>query len=407
MICIFCGKDHPSEHFICPLRQQAAIDRLIMLSTCTRSLRQPTIQEAFRRARKPELIIDNLEPIEIVDSDDNEEYLPSLSLIPNQSFLDTLDSDSDTPTAPLAPPVTLPLSVPVTGKNPLIAASQIELEAQWPCIQGTINDPIARSKARTRASLKTYIKEQMGTRLPVEVLPGEWISWLITWSLPRGRCKYGDNSTGISPASAKIFFKLLVNLLEHDFTFSLLVAHPFLYKFPRNWQKSITKERRYERKQAGFFSQDDIRLYIQLFTAISEEGGETDAYYADMARVVISISMLFAGCRLGELLSAKLAQIQFVTVRNEMAVAIKSTGTKSDIDNQRSSPITFGTLHDKLLCPMHWLGEWIKRNNWIIKGCQLTSTVDTYLFPLFTKREKFISTNYFTSKDHSFTFFTK
>ena len=277
--------------------------------------------------------------------------------------------------------------------------SQQNLEEKWKCIQNTINDPIARSKARTRASLKTYLHEHIDNRPVHDITPTEWMSWIVRWAIPRGRCKYGDNSKGVSPASAKIFFKLMIKILEQDYNFALLTAHPFLYKFPTNWQKSITKDRRYARKQAGFFSQSDVLLYIQFLTVIAEDGTETDAYYASMARVVISVSMLFAGCRLGELLSATLAQLQFVTVRGEIAVAITSLGSKSDIQNQRSSPITFGTLKDKELCPMRWLASWVKRNNWTIKGCRILSDEDEFLFPLSTKRAKAISTNYFTCKD--------
>ena len=204
---------------------------------------------------------------------------------------------------------------------------------------------------------------------------------------------------GISPASAKIYFKLLLKLLQEDFNFVLLKVHPFLYKFPREWQKSITKIRLYERKQAGFFSQADIRLYIQFLSVIVLEGENSDPYYADMARLVLAISILFAGCRLGELLSAKISQLQFVTIRNEMAVAIKSTGTKSDIENQRSSPIAFGVLKDQSLCPMKLLAAWINRNHWKIQGCRIISDTDTFLFPLYTKRENHITTNHFTSKD--------
>ena len=94
-----------------------------------------------------------------------------------------------------------------------------------------------------------------------------------------------------------------------------------------------------------------------------------------------------------------ISQVQFVTIRNEMAVAIKSTGTKSDIENQRSSPIAFGTLKDKSLDPMILLAAWIKRNQWTIKDCRLVATDDIYLFPLFTKRETYVDTSYFTTKD--------
>ena len=407
MLCIFCGEDHPSEHFICELRQTASIDRIMMLSARQLPLRQPTILEVLRRSRKPKKFLENLEPIEIKDSGDEEENLPSLSPIQYQSFLDTLDSDDElsspivgdeqaTPT-PSDTSTSAPSELP--SIQPIEIASQKELEAQWPCIQNTINDPVARSKARTRASLKSYIEAHINGRAPSEVTPTEWMSWVTRWAIPRGRCQYADKSKGISPASAKIFFKLLIKLVEQDYGFSLLQAHPFLYKFPRNWQKTITKERRYERKQAGFFSQEDVALYIRFLTDIVDEGNPSDTHYAAMARVVISISMLFAGCRLGELLSAKLGQVQFVTVRGKMAVAITSTGTKSDTENQRSSPITFGTLNSTPVCPMGWFADWIRRNNWTVKGCHLTSADDVYLFPLFTKRHKFISTNYFTCKD--------
>ena len=146
--------------------------------------------------------------------------------------------------------------------------SQEQLESKWKCIQNTINDPIARSRARTRASLKKYLHEHIDGRSVQEVQPTEWMSWIVRWAIPRGRCQYGDNSKGVSPASAKIFFKLMLKILDQDYGFLLLQAHPFLYKFPTNWQKSITKDRRYARKQAGFFSQSDVLLYIQFLISL-------------------------------------------------------------------------------------------------------------------------------------------
>lgn len=345
--------------------------------------------------------------------------------VENTSILDMFDSDDETPPASprtihrrvhtiqtanssheevnlpapmeIHPPRTITATIPLPILEPI--SDRQKLKERWPCIEKTMNNPISRSKARTRENLKQFLLAQLAGREPVQAEPEDWICWIVNWASPRGRCKYGDDTMGISPASAKIFFTLMIKILQEDFQYSVLKEHPFLYKFPREWQKSITKIRLYERKQAGFFSQSDVRLYIHFLSVMVIEGENSDPYYADMARLVLAISILFAGCRLGELLSAKLSQIQFVTVRNEVAVAIKSTGTKSDIQNQRSSPIAFGVLKDKSLCPMILLAAWIKRNQWKIKDCRIIADTDVYLFPLYKKRAHHITTNHFTNKD--------
>ena len=157
-------------------------------------------------------------------------------------------------------------NIPLPILEPM--ASRQNLKKLWPCIDKTMYNPVSRSRARTRANLKQFIITQLKGLTPHQAEPEDWMCWLINWASPRGRCKYGDDTKGISPASAKIYFKLLVKLLAEDFKFLLLKTYPFLFAFPREWQKSITKIRLYERKQAGFFSQADVRLYIEFLSGI-------------------------------------------------------------------------------------------------------------------------------------------
>ena len=101
MLCIFCGDDHPSEHFVCDIRHTASIDRLVMLSARPTVLRQITLPELVRRKLNRKRV-ENSVPIVISDSSDDSDAeplnheqikntdMPRLSRIP-KSFLDTLD----------------------------------------------------------------------------------------------------------------------------------------------------------------------------------------------------------------------------------------------------------------------------------------------------------------------------
>ena len=396
---------HEDEDTMCDARHKAVVARLFVLTTKPK-IKQATLVELWKPQSNRDKFIENTVPIVISDSDDDLPCLPKLTTITeNSSFLDLLDSDSESLEAHSE------VELEQTGleldsskesdssANPDLSTGTSTVIKDWPCIQQTIHDPVAKSKERTRQSLRTFVFQKLQGESVSKVKPEDWMSWLILWATPRGRCKYANDKKGISPASAKIYFKLLVKVLDKDFNFELLQKFPFMYKFPRKWQKTITKDYHYKRKEAGFFSQDDVRLYIELLSDLVTDGRNSDPYYAAMARVVIAIATLFAGCRLGELLSATIAQVQFVTVRGQVAVAISSTGTKSDIENQRSSPITFGKLKDPALDPLSLFADWINRNDWSVVNCQIEAKTDQFLFPLYKKREKPISTNHFTSKN--------
>ena len=100
-----------------------------------------------------------------------------------------------------------------------------------------------------------------------------------------------------------------------------------------------------------------------------------------MGAAVLPIAILFAGCRLGELLATTAIRIQFVTVRNNLAIAIHSVGSKSDMANQRSSPIVFGQLTDTFLCPVTRFVDWLTLRGISVHQQGLDTLPNTIIFP--------------------------
>ena len=271
-----------------------------------------------------------------------------------------------------------------------------ETYRRWSCIKATKENKSFKTRRNTTNSLADFIKRKLDGQDICTIDMDTLAVWLIQWSEPRGKCTYADDSKGISPQSAIIYFNMFKRVLLKDFSYDLLTIHPEMYHFPAKWQETITREKLYVRKQAGYFSREDVKQYITLFESFRENGNEKQQYFARMGMVILPIAILFAGCRLGELLSARIEQVQFVTVRGKVAVAIMSTGTKSDMANQRSSPIIFGQLDDVFCCPAKRFVHWIGFRKWQIQSQKLQGPKGALIFPTFKDENLKLPTAIFT-----------
>jgi len=411
MNCFFCDEKHPSREN-CLQRHKAMVTRIMSISPprstpqVPRALIQPTLPEFFKQRSKKrtipattsvvEQVILNHQPIVILDSsDDNGESLPDLTLIDqeihnNKSFSPTSSAPNSTPASPIRFDF---------GAATIADPDTTDTKNTWSCIQKTVNDPVYKSRERTALNLKYFIEQRLGNKNLLNTPLEDLFAWLVQWSEPRGKCRYKDNSMGISPKSVNIYFNMFINVLCKYFNFDLLTIHPIAIRFPSNWQQDITREKGYVRKQAGYFSREDVIAYVKMLQDVSTEGSACEQYYAKMGMVILPVAILFAGCRLGELLHATAQQVQFVTVRGKMAIAIHSVGSKSDLANQRSSPIIFGTIDSNLsICPVTRFIQWLRFRQIDYKNGLLQTTAGRKLFPLFSNNTKVIKTNSFTKE---------
>ena len=129
------------------------------------------------------------------------------------------------------------------------------------------------------------------------------------------------------------------------------------------------------------------------------EESKADAYYAAMAAVILPVSILFAGCRLGALLDIRLGAVQFLSIESgdqpQKAIAFFPGGSKTDPLNQRTSPILFGELPDKDLCPVKAFLDWMKVCRLQRSGNKLIGKASEFIFPLYSSNKK-VQTGHFT-----------
>ena len=118
-----------------------------------------------------------------------------------------------------------------------------------------------------------------------------------------------------------------------------------------------------------------------------------------MASVILPVSILFAGCRLGALLDIRVGAVQFLAIdkgdQPQKAIALFPGGSKTDPLNQRTSPIMFGELPDKTLCPVQAFLKWLKIRRLERKDNKLDGNPSEFLFPLFSVDKK-VQTGQFT-----------
>lgn len=268
-------------------------------------------------------------------------------------------------------------------------------------VSKTLSDPRIASNIRQSALLWEFLIEKFGARKPESIEAHFWLSWIIEWSETKGRCTYRDNEKGISPATAQKLFRSMVNLVERKTKINLIEKFPMMRSFVRNWQQSICKDQLYKRNQANYFNEQDVKGYVQVFDKIIETGSESQGYYALMAKNAILISVLFAGCRLGTLLDIRLGAVKFVSIDREGAlqtvVAMFPGGSKTDLKNQRTSPITFGELKDSDLCPVTAFIKWLKLRGIKREGNKLIGKSSDRIFPQF-RNNKLVPTGSLSKK---------
>ena len=253
----------------------------------------------------------------------------------------------------------------------------------------TLQDPKIQSYKNRLDDLKTFFKAKIGSKDFRELEAAEWLQWLIEWAEDRGRCAYADGDKGISPQTTLVFFKAFRVMLQSEFGFNFLEKFPESRKFPNQWQKYICRTKLYRRTQANYFGKDDVRAYFKIFEKIRLEGTPNQAYYAQMAKVIISISVLFAGCRVGALLDIRIGSVAFFSVDREgeiqTVVALFPGGSKSDLQSQRTSPIMFAQIKDEQICPMRAFIDWLKIRGIKRDGNGLLGSPSDFLFPVFGK----------------------
>lgn len=156
----------------------------------------------------------------------------------------------------------------------------------------------------------------------------------------------------------------------------------------------------YQRKQANYFSRQDVTNYMIMFSALAESEEGATAYYAVMAAVVISVSILFVGCRLGSLLDIKIGAVEFKVIEKstgekQQIIVMYPGGSKTDPGNQRTTPIVFGDLPDKQICPIVAFNRWLKVIRLQKFGTGLKGKPSDPIFPLYSSNKR-ISTSHFT-----------
>ena len=221
------------------------------------------------------------------------------------------------------------------------------------------------------------------------------MAWIIAWGEQRGRTAYVTGGKGPSPQTAVTFFNLFKRVLKSSFDFDLIQKHPTLDIFPRKWMRSICQDKLYTRSQANYLSQEDILAYMNIFRNFGETANQK--YYARLAEVVVLISTMYTGCRLGELLSITTGQVQFLTVRGKVAVALSPGGSKTDLGGQKTTAMAFSALPDTRLCPLKAFFGWLKFRGLEIEGSKIKGDPLVKLFPVFG-HNKLLCTSLFTTK---------
>ena len=266
-------------------------------------------------------------------------------------------------------------------------------------VQATMNDPKIKSHKKQLQKMEQFLGQKVGDKAPDLIKPDLWMAWIIEFTEGKGRCTYRTGKKGICPKSARTYFNLALKVVFSKWGLDLKAKFPHFKIFVSRWQAVINKENLYERNQAKYFSRQDVKDYMIMFKKVIEEGKKSDAYYSAMASVILSVSILFAGCRLGALLDIRLGAVQFITIQGseqpQAAVALYPGGSKTDPLNQRTSPIVFGALPDEDICPVKAFLFWLNIRGVKREGDKLNGPPSAFLFPLFSQDKK-VQTGHFT-----------
>ena len=121
------------------------------------------------------------------------------------------------------------------------------------------------------------------------------------------------------------------------------------------WKQDISKENLYQRRTSEYFTMADLERYITMLYAVTDEWKSTKAeiHYARIARVVLSITISQTGKRTCEVLGVRPQSVYFgEAAEGRVGVAFFAQGSKTDLENQRSSAVSFMPLDNKLVSPL-------------------------------------------------------
>ena len=180
----------------------------------------------------------------------------------------------------------------------------------------TLSDPKVKSFNQKIHDMGDFLEGKLNNRTPGDVPVSDWLNWLIEWAENRGRCTYATGDKGLAPASAKTYFNIFQKVVKQKFSLDFLMNFPEASKFANQWQKYICREKLYRRTQANYFSKEDVKNYNQMFDHVIQNGTLNQAYYARMAKVILTVSIIFAGCRVGALLDIRLGSVSFFSIGN-------------------------------------------------------------------------------------------
>ena len=116
------------------------------------------------------------------------------------------------------------------------------------------------------------------------------------------------------------------------------------------WKQDISKENLYQRRTSEYFTMDDLERYIDMLYGITTNPDTTraDKHYARIARVVLSITISQTGKRTCEVLGVRPQSVYFgEAAEGRVGVAFFAQGSKTDLENQRSSAVSFMPLEDQ------------------------------------------------------------
>ena len=230
------------------------------------------------------------------------------------------------------------------------AKSDVQMKIPTPAIS-RLNKRPGSANIRIQAEIKTFLEKFLSERhmeLP-DVSEADLLTCAALFAAPRGRCKYQTGEKGIGPASARKYIRLLYKVLQEKMGPEAEKLWPDYRYIASYWVTDLSKEFLYQRRHADYWSMGQLKTFLKACQEVLvEQVGLPNEYYAKMAMAILSITITQAGCRTGELLETKLQQVVIGEVEGSIAVAIYSGGSKMDPDNQKSAPICFMELEDKV-----------------------------------------------------------
>ena len=292
MECLFCFKAHDPD-IKCELRIQAMAEYIRSLEITKKPLKQMRITKYLAKPGEKKVVVSH-QPTEVVEISSEEEIEKAQPVVKRRrKSLNRCSECQDL-------------------LHDCSCGSQKAKNHQ--VVEMTLKDPKVKSFNQKLQDLGDFLGQKVGAGKSDEILDSDWLNWLIEWADKRGRCVYASGETGLSPASAKVFFNIFRKVIKSRFDFDFLTRFPHTSKFVNQWQKYICREKLYRRTQANYFSKEDVKNYNRLFDHVIENGTANKAYYAAMAKVILTVSIIFAGCRVGALLDIRLGSVQFFSI---------------------------------------------------------------------------------------------